>query len=45
MSPLVEIINYITTIKKTEKYFFSNIVKWFSVPEKLHVDSTQSMLL
>jgi len=44
MMSLVEIINYLTTIKKNRKILFSNIVKWFSVPEKLHVDSTQSII-
>jgi hypothetical protein len=44
MMSLVEIINYITTIKKTRKILFNSIVKWFSVPEKLHVDSTQSII-
>lgn len=44
MMSLVEIINYLTTIKKNRKILFSSIVKWFSVPEKLHVDSTQSII-
>lgn len=44
MMSLVEIINYLTTIKKRRKILFNSIVKWFSVPEKLHVDSTQSII-
>ena len=44
MMSLVEIINYLTTIKKNRKILFNSIVKWFSVPEKLHVDSTQSII-
>ena len=44
MMSLVEIISYLTTIKKNRKILFSSIVKWFSVPEKLHVDSTQSII-
>ena len=44
MMSLVEIIKYLTTIKKNRKILFSSIVKWFSVPEKLHVESTQSII-
>lgn len=44
MMSLVEIIHYLTTIKKNRKILFARIMKWFSVPEKLHVDSTQSII-
>ena len=44
MMSLVEIINTLTNLQKNRHTLFSQIVKWFTNPIKLQVNSTQSII-
>ena len=44
MMSSVILINHLTNLQKNRKILFSRIVKWFSNPIKLHVESTQSII-
>jgi len=44
MMSLIYIIQYILKIQTSRSNFFKKIVKWFQNPEKLYVNSTQSLI-
>ena len=44
MMSLIYIVQYILQIRNSRVDFFKKLVKWFQNPNKLHVESTQSLI-